>query len=122
MAALGGLVVALRHRLVVGSAQEHANRIAVLPLENLGHDPSNDYFADGLTDEIIRNLSVIEGLTVRSRPLPSHSKISPATRTGGKATPGDYIVEGSVLRDGKLCASMPNWFGRATTSRSGPQV
>src|SRR5262245_39424281 len=41
--------------------------IVVLPLENLNHDSSNDYFGDGLTDEIIRNLSVIEGLAVRSR-------------------------------------------------------
>src|SRR6516165_2889445 len=40
--------------------------IAVLPLENLSHDPANDYFADGLTDEIIRNLSIIDGLAVRS--------------------------------------------------------
>ena len=36
-------------------------RIAVLPLENLSPEPSSDYFADGLTDEIIRNLSVIDG-------------------------------------------------------------
>ena len=41
--------------------------IAVLPLENTSHDPANDYFADGLTDELIRNLSIIDGLTVRSR-------------------------------------------------------
>jgi hypothetical protein len=41
--------------------------IAVLPLENLSHDPVNDYFADGLTDELIRNLSLIEGLAPRSR-------------------------------------------------------
>ena len=41
--------------------------IAVLPLENTNHDPANDYFADGLTDELIRDLSIIEGLTVRSR-------------------------------------------------------
>ena len=34
--------------------------IAVLPLENLGHDPANDYFVDGLTNEIINNLSVIQ--------------------------------------------------------------
>ena len=40
--------------------------IAVLPLENQG-DPANEYFADGLTDEIIRNLSIIEGVTVPSR-------------------------------------------------------
>ncbi len=41
--------------------------IAVLPLTNLSQDPANDYFADGLTDEIIRNLSIIEGLAVRSQ-------------------------------------------------------
>jgi hypothetical protein len=41
--------------------------IAVLPLTNLSQDPANDYFADGLTDEIIRNLSIIDGLAVRSQ-------------------------------------------------------
>src|SRR5262245_52625931 len=40
--------------------------IAVLPLINLNQDPANDYFADGLTGEIIRNLSIIDGLAVRS--------------------------------------------------------
>jgi hypothetical protein len=40
--------------------------IAVLPLTNLSQDAGNDYFADGLTNEIIRNLSIIEGLAVRS--------------------------------------------------------
>jgi len=41
--------------------------IAVLPLTNLSQDPANDYFADGLTGEIIRNLSIIDGLAVRSQ-------------------------------------------------------
>lgn len=41
--------------------------IAVLPLQNLSQDPTSDYFADGLTDEIIRNLSIIDGLAVRSQ-------------------------------------------------------
>src|SRR5262249_6204936 len=36
--------------------------IAVLPLMNLNQDPADDYFADGLTSEIIRNLSIIDGL------------------------------------------------------------
>jgi TolB-like protein len=35
-------------------------------LVNLNQDPANDYFADGLTGEIIRNLSIIDGLAVRS--------------------------------------------------------
>ena len=40
--------------------------IAVLPLTDLSPDPSNAYFADGLTDELIRDLSIIDGLAVRS--------------------------------------------------------
>ena len=40
--------------------------VAVLPLKNLSTEPANDLFADGLTGEIIRDLSMIEGLTVRS--------------------------------------------------------
>jgi hypothetical protein len=35
--------------------------IAGLPLENVSHDPANDYFADGLTDQLIRNLSTSMG-------------------------------------------------------------
>jgi adenylate cyclase len=40
---------------------------AVLPPENLSRDPANEYFTDGLTDELIRELSIIEGLAPRSR-------------------------------------------------------
>jgi hypothetical protein len=41
--------------------------IAVLPLLNLSEDPAYEYFADGLTGEIIRDLSIIDGLAVRSQ-------------------------------------------------------
>src|SRR5262249_39825299 len=43
--------------------------IAVLPFENLGTEPDSGYLVDGLSDEIIRNLQVIQGLhgQVRSR-------------------------------------------------------
>src|SRR6185295_5904425 len=40
--------------------------IAVLPLTNLSADAADDYFADGTTDEIIRNLSILDGIAVRS--------------------------------------------------------
>jgi TolB-like protein len=59
---LAGLAVA---GAVVWWQLQHPNAlipIAVLPLINLNQDPANDYFADGLTDEIIRNLSIIDGL------------------------------------------------------------
>jgi serine/threonine protein kinase/Tfp pilus assembly protein PilF len=76
--------------------------IAVLPLENLGHDAAYDYFADGLTDEIISNLSVIDGLVVRSRTSSFALKSSPHNvRDAGKQLQADYILEGSVLRSGE---------------------
>ena len=74
--------------------------IAVLPLENQG-DPANDYFADGLTDEIIRNLSIIDGLTVPSR-TSSFALKGKGLNAGeaGKQLGADYLVEGSVLHAG----------------------
>jgi TolB-like protein len=76
--------------------------VAVLPLENLGHDSANDYFADGLTDEVISNLSVIDGLVVRSRTSSFALKSTPHNvRDAGKQLQADYILEGSVLRAGE---------------------
>jgi TolB-like protein/Flp pilus assembly protein TadD len=75
--------------------------IAVLPLENLSHDPANDYFADGLTDELIRNLSLIEGLAPRSRTSSFAFKGKPRNiHEVAKELSADYILEGSVLRAG----------------------
>src|SRR5262245_28222315 len=76
--------------------------IAVLPLENSSHDPANDYFADGLTDELIRNLSIIDGLTVRSRTSSFALKGKVANISdAGQQLHADYILEGSVLRAGQ---------------------
>jgi TolB-like protein/Flp pilus assembly protein TadD len=76
--------------------------IAVLPLHNLSPDPANGYFADGLTGEIIRNLSIIEGLVVRSQTSSFAFKSKPQNvREAGKQLEADYILEGSVLRVGQ---------------------
>ena len=75
--------------------------IAVLPLENRSKDAGSDYFADGLTDEIIRNLSVIEGLTVRSRTSSFALKGKGLGAVdAGRRLSADYLVEGSVLLAG----------------------
>lgn len=77
--------------------------IAVLPLDNLSHDPANDYFSDGLTDELIRNLSLIDGLAPRSRTSSFAFKGKPRNmHEVGKELGADYILEGSVLRSGQL--------------------
>ncbi|HEY1336469.1 MAG TPA: tetratricopeptide repeat protein, partial [Bryobacteraceae bacterium] len=74
--------------------------IAVLPLTNLSQDSGDDYFADGLTAEIIGNLSEIDGLAVRSLTSSFVFKGKPQNvREAGKQLQADYIVEGSVLRE-----------------------
>jgi TolB-like protein len=97
--------------------------IAVLPLINLNQDPANDYFADGLTGEIIRNLSIIDGLAVRSETSSFTFKGKPQkARDAGKQLEADYLVEGSVLRSGqqlrinaqlvRVRDDFPLWSGR----------
>jgi adenylate cyclase len=99
-----GLVTLALAIAVVGYWWGHKSSpidIAVLPLKNLSPDASNEYFVDGLTDEIIRHLSTIEGLAVRSQT--SSFAFKEASRNlgeVGKQLGVDYIVEGSVLRDG----------------------
>ena len=76
--------------------------IAVLPLINLDRNPDHDYFADGLTGEIIRNLSIIEGLAVRSQTSSFAFKGKQQNiRDAGKQLDAEYILEGSVLRSGQ---------------------
>jgi adenylate cyclase len=75
--------------------------IAVLPLINLDRNPDHDYFADGLTAEIIRNLSIIEGLAVRSETSSFAFKGKQQNiRDAGKQLDAEYILEGSVFRSG----------------------
>jgi TolB-like protein len=101
--ALAGLTVAIT--VLAGWWVQHRSppvAIAVLPLENVSHDPGDAYFADGLTDELIRNLSIIDGLAVRSRTSSFAFKGKPQNvREAGKQLEADYILEGSVLRAGQ---------------------
>jgi len=73
----------------------------VLPFDNLSGDPQQDFFAAGITDEIITDVAKISKLNVISR--------TSVVRFKGKEKPlkqivaelgADYIVEGTVKRDG----------------------
>src|SRR5262245_44874365 len=76
--------------------------IAVHPFKNLSAEPDSEYFVDGLTDEIIRKLSLIEGLEVRSRTSSSAFKDKPRDiREVGQQLKANFVVEGSVLRAGE---------------------
>lgn len=75
--------------------------LAVLPLENLSGDPSQQYFADGMTEELIGRLSMIHGLRVISRTSVMHFKNTDRSVPEiAKILGADAIVEGSVIREG----------------------
>ena len=75
--------------------------IAVLPFKNLSTEPGSDYFSDGLTDEIISDLSVIDGLQVKSRTSSFFFKDKAANiRDVGAQLGAKFVLEGSVLRAG----------------------
>lgn len=75
--------------------------IAVLPLENLSGDPSQDYFADGMTDALITELSQIRKLRVISRTSVMQYKHTqkPLDQIAQELNV-DAMVEGSVVRAG----------------------
>ena len=97
--------------------------IAVLPLKNLSAEPESEYFVDGLTDEIIRNLAVIKGLEVRSRTSSFAFKDKQRNlRDVGQQLGVNLVVEGSIMRSGtrlrinaqlvQIAGDVPLWAER----------
>jgi TolB-like protein/cytochrome c-type biogenesis protein CcmH/NrfG len=83
------------------SARKIDKSIAVLPFENLSDEKGNAYFADGIQDDILTNLSKIGDLKVISRTsVMSYRGHAPNVRDIGKALGVSTILEGSVRRAG----------------------
>ncbi|MCU7551224.1 tetratricopeptide repeat protein [Chitinophagaceae bacterium LB-8] len=61
-----GIVVPARHELE-GKTKLPVNRLAVLPFVNMSADPDNEFFSDGITEELLNALTKVEGLQVTSR-------------------------------------------------------
>ena len=61
-----GIVVPSRDELK-GKTKQPANRLAVLPFVNMSADPENEYFSDGITEELLNALTKVDGLQVTSR-------------------------------------------------------
>ncbi len=75
--------------------------LAVLPLENLSGDPAQEYFADGMTDEVITMLAKNPGLRVISRTsVMQYKKVHRPLREIARELGVDGILEGSVSRSG----------------------
>ncbi len=84
------------------SATPRIRSIAVLPLENLSGDPSQDYFADAMTDELITNLAKVGALRVTSRTTVTlYKHTSKSLPEIARELNVDGIVEGSVVRSGQ---------------------
>jgi len=90
-----------RERLPGRATPGPIQALAVLPLENLSHDPEQDYLADGMTEELITTLSKIGALRVISRTSVMRFK---GTRQPlpeiARELNVDAVVEGSILRSG----------------------
>jgi TolB-like protein/DNA-binding winged helix-turn-helix (wHTH) protein/Tfp pilus assembly protein PilF len=75
--------------------------LAVLPLESLSNDASQDYFADGMTDELISDLGQISALRVISRTsVMAYKHARKPLPQIARELNVDAIVEGTVLRSG----------------------
>ena len=75
--------------------------IAVLPFENISPDKENDYFSDGLTEELIINLSRLKNMRIISRTTSMQFKgTKKDIKTIGREIGARYIIEGSVRKAG----------------------
>lgn len=75
--------------------------IAILPFENMSSDPEDEYFSDGITDDIATDLSKVSGLFVIARNATHAYKGQAANSTHVARELGvRYILEGSVRRGG----------------------
>ena len=82
---------------------EWENSIAVLPFENISNDPEQEYFCDGMTEQIISNLSRLPRLKVISRTSVMRYKSKDKTIPEiGTELDVAYVLESSVRKSGDL--------------------
>src|SRR6202790_1430687 len=95
------MAVIFRGSSITTPGRRPSTSLVVLPLENLSGDKEQDYFADGMTDELIANLAKIRSLRVISRSTAmaykgTHKPISEIARE----LRVDAVMEGTVMRVG----------------------
>ncbi len=86
-------------------ASAQIRSLAVLPLDNVSGDPDQEYFADGMTEELIFDLAKISMLRVISPESINHFKgVRKPVTTVARELQVDAIVEGSIARAGNKVA------------------
>ena len=89
----------MRTRLAGRRAPATIRSLAVLPLENVSRDPDQDYFSDGMTDELITSLAILEDVRVISRTSVMRYKGTSKTVSQiGRELSVEAVIEGAVLR------------------------
>jgi TolB-like protein/class 3 adenylate cyclase/Flp pilus assembly protein TadD len=95
-----GVVVPARGA-VKGKTKQPGNRLAVLPFVNMSADPENEYFSDGITEELLNALTRVEGLQVTSRTSVFAFKgKNDDIRDIAMQLNVDKVLEGSVRKSG----------------------
>lgn len=101
---LGVVLWAVRYRVAWATKPRITtsfHSIAVLPLENLSGDSSQEYFADGITDALITQLAKLHGLRVISRTsIMQYKSLRKPLPDIARDLSVDAVVEGSVSRSG----------------------
>jgi TolB-like protein/class 3 adenylate cyclase/Flp pilus assembly protein TadD len=101
VAGLIALIIAGFFLLPRASARKIDRSIAVLPFQNLSDEKENAYFADGIQDDVLTNLSKISDLKVISHTsVMQYRGKAPNAREIGKALGVSTLLEGSVRRSG----------------------
>jgi serine/threonine protein kinase/Flp pilus assembly protein TadD len=92
---------AVKEEIESTTAASKIKAIAVLPFDNISADKENDYFSDGLTEELIINLSRLKNMRIISRTTSMQFKgTKKDIKTIGREIGARYVIEGSVRKAG----------------------
>lgn len=93
------LAFSIRQILMTPEKVSKIDSIAVLPMENLSRSPEQEYFTDGMTDELITTLSKIRSLRIISRQsVMRYKKTTKTLPEIARELNVDAVVQGTVLR------------------------
>ena len=91
----------ITQQAAAAAAAERARAIVVLPFVNIGRDSTDDYLADGLTNDLINALARVQGLRVTSRSAAASAREKFTTPEEiGKALNVGRVLEGTIQKEG----------------------
>src|SRR3984957_18418013 len=97
-----------KHREEIGATGPGHTCIAVLPFVNMSPEPVQDYFCDGISEEITNSLTHLSGLSVIARTSAFHFKgANIDIREVGQRLGADLVIEGSVRKAGEQLRVTP---------------